>query len=227
MGHTMNTRIILCLIFFILTTRAFKSKKCEHDKIITAVTSYSKCTVNAIKPTNRSLAMKAEDDVGENVTDQTCTLLKKDGPIMTCAKENLGECFETHDLEYLKLAGQHARLLSMQPNCDNDDTQMEVEDDMFFAWLDLEGLNMDEDLIKDTKDVKKAKEQATNDVMKCFNATENLCFSEREMTYMRKDFMETFEDIMSSMYNIGVLNMDDEKDHSSPPMSRDSGRNFE
>jgi len=198
--------------------------------------------------------MKAEDDVGENVIDQTCTLLKKDGPIMTCAKENLGECFETKDLEFsLKLAGQHARLLSMQPNCDGDDTQMEVEDDVFFAWLDLKDINadedrtdctehalenanmnfahcienMDEDLIKDTKDVKKAKETATNVVMKCFDATENHCFSEREMDFMRKDFMNTFEDIMSSMYNIGDLNMDDEKDQSSPPMSRDSGPNLQ
>merc|ERR1712179_696657 len=217
-SHTMDTRFLFCLIFFILTVRAFKSKKCEHDKIITAVTAYNKCTVNAIKPTIGSLAMKAEDDVGENVIDQTCMLLKKDGPIMTCAKENLGECFDTQNLEFnLKLAGQHARLLSMQPSCDGDDTQMEVEDDMFFAWLDLEDIYADEDLIKDTKDVKKAKETATNAVMKCFDATENHCFSEREMTFMRKDFMETFEDIMSSMYNIGDLNMDDEKDQSSPP----------
>merc|ERR1719370_2366947 len=54
--------------------------------------------------------MKAEDDVGENVIDQTCTLLKKDGPIMTCAKENLEEGWPNHDVEFLKLAGQHARL---------------------------------------------------------------------------------------------------------------------
>merc|ERR1719233_2827809 len=240
----MNTRIIFCLIFFILSVRAFKTKTCDHDKIITAVTNYNKCTVNAIKPTIGSLAMKAEEDVGENVVDQTCLLLKRDGPIMTCAKENLGECFETKKLEFnLKLTAQHA--LSMQPLCDDDDTQMEVDEDMFFAWLDLEDIKLDENrteckehaqedanmefvhCIEDTKDVKKLKEKATDDIMKCFDGIENLCFSEREMAFMRNDFVESFEDKITAIFTMGGLNMDDEKDNSPSPVSKDTGRNLE
>ena len=63
---------------------------------------------------------------------------------MTCAKEYLGKCFETKDLEFnLKLAGHHTAFLPMQPNCDGDDSQMEVDADVFFAWLDLEDIFVD------------------------------------------------------------------------------------
>ena len=250
----MDSGMMFSLIFFllnILTVRAFKSNMCEHDEVINAVTTYNKCTVNAIKPTIGSLAMKAED---ENIIDQTCMLLKKDGPIMSCAKENLGKCFETKGLEFnLKLTGQHAALLSMHPNCDNDDSQMEVDGDMFFAWLELEDIfadenkndcdvhaledanynfthcveSVDQNLIENTEDVKKAKETATNAIMKCFDATENHCFSEREMTFLRKDYMDTIEDTITAIFKMGDFNMDDEVDNSVAPMSKNTEKSMD
>lgn len=226
---------LLNLLLASLSVRAFKSKSCDHDQVINAVTTYNKCTIDAIKPSVGGLVMKAGDEVDDNAVDLSCQLLKKDGPIMTCAKENLGKCFETSDLEFnLKLAGQHGSLLSMQCYSD-DETHLVVENDVFFAWLDLDGINADEDktdctpesldqtnldfqdcimnqdddLIMDTKDVKKAKETATNSIMKCFDETKNVCFSEREMTFLRKDFLDTIEDMMTVMYGMGDLNMDD------------------
>jgi len=200
------------------------------------VTTYNKCTVSAIKPTIQSLAMKAGDSVDDSAITKTCSLLKKEGPIMGCAKENLGKCFETQDLEFnLKLGGQHATLLPME--CYSQD-QMVVENDIFFAWLELEGiyadknesscteeavdktnihfqeciLHQDESLIEDTKDKKEAKETATNYFMKCFDETENLCFSEREMTFFRKEFQGSVEDMMTVIFGMGDLNMNDDKE---------------
>eukprot|EP00090_Calanus_glacialis_P017981 TRINITY_DN27887_c0_g1_i2.p1 TRINITY_DN27887_c0_g1~~TRINITY_DN27887_c0_g1_i2.p1 ORF type:complete len:286 (-),score=68.06 TRINITY_DN27887_c0_g1_i2:38-844(-) len=220
----------------ILAATAFRTKTCDHDQVTTALKSNNECTTNAIKPTVQSLAMKAGDTVDDSAIDQTCALLKKDGPIMTCAKDNLGKCFEIQDLDFnLKLGGQHSPMLSMQ--CYSDDTQMAVENDIFFAWLELEGIftdknastctieavdtniafqectmNQDKNLIEDTKDVKKAKETATNSFMKCFDETENPCFSEREMTFLRKEFKNTIEGIMAVMFGMGDINMNDDKE---------------
>ena len=206
------------------------------------MTTYNNCTVSAIKPAIQSLAMKAGDSVDDSAITKTCSLLKKEGPIMGCAKENLGKCFETQDLEFnLKLGGQHATLLPME--CYSED-QMVVENDIFFAWLELEGiyadknesscteeavdktnihfqeciLHQDESLIEDTKNKKKAKKTATNSFMKCFDETENLCFSEREITFLRKEFLDSVEDMMTVIFGMGDLNMNEDKEEEVDPL---------
>ena len=233
--------LLIPVLLNILAATAFRTKTCDHHQVTTALKSYNECTTNAIKPTVQSLAMKAGDTVDDSAIDQTCALLKKDGPIMTCAKDKLGKCFEIQDLDFnLKLGGQHSSMLSM--HCYSDDTQMAVENDIFFAWLELEGIfadknastctieavdktniafqecimNQDESLIEDTKDVKKAKETATNFFMKCFDKTENPCFSEREMTFLRKEFQKTIESMMAVMFGMGDINMNDDKEEADP-----------
>ena len=183
----------ICLIALLLniwSVSTFKTSTCTHDQVISAVTAYSVCTVNAIKPLVQSLAMKAGDTVEESAIDKNCALLKKTGPIMQCANLGLGQCFSKEDFQNLKLAGQNSfLLLSMQ--CYSDETQMVVENDTFFSWLELENLSMDKDekictvetvdetniafqdcitnfkdegenLLKDTKDIKKNEAMANN-----------------------------------------------------------------
>jgi len=243
----MGKLFLVLLLPNILSVIAFKTQSCDHDQVVKAVTDYNKCTAEAIKSTVGSLAMMAGDEVDENAVDKTCELLKRDGPIMTCAKENMGNCFETQNLEFnLKLAGQHA----VSVVCSHeDDTQINVEDDIFFAWLELDDispdtdcdveamdqtnihfqkciLEQDESLIQDTKDVKKAKQTATNALMKCFDETENTCFSDKEMTFLRKEFLETIDSMMTMMFGMGDLNIDDTtKTPETIGAIKDDGRN--
>eukprot|EP00092_Neocalanus_flemingeri_P079854 GFUD01099517.1.p1 GENE.GFUD01099517.1~~GFUD01099517.1.p1 ORF type:complete len:289 (-),score=69.41 GFUD01099517.1:54-848(-) len=219
---------------------AFKTTNCRHAQVTTAVTSYSSCTANTIKPLVQSLAMKAGDTVEESAIDQNCNLLKNTGPIMKCAKDNLGKCFSAEDLQNLKLAGQNSLDHSMICYGD-DETQMVVEDDIFFSWLELDGIFADknattctfkavddtniayqdciansqdegEDIIKDTKDIKKAKAMATNMIMKCFNETENPCFSDREVNFLRTEFQTSIEDTMEVIFGMAGHNMMDEEE---------------
>ena len=179
--------------------------------------------------------MRAGEEVDENIVDQTCLLLKKPGPIMGCAEENLGQCFDRQDLEQnLKLTGQHASDHSVV--CYTSQHQMVVENSIFFSWLELEGifadknttdctskalhrtninfqdciLKQDENVIKDIKDVKKAKEMATKAIMKCFDKTDNFCFSEREISFLRKDFFATIGDMMTVVFRMKDGNMEDQ-----------------
>eukprot|EP00092_Neocalanus_flemingeri_P016119 GFUD01017447.1.p1 GENE.GFUD01017447.1~~GFUD01017447.1.p1 ORF type:complete len:285 (+),score=70.93 GFUD01017447.1:59-856(+) len=219
---------------------AFKTTNCRHAQVTNAVTSYSSCTANTINPLVQSLAMKAGDTMEESAIDQNCALLQKTGPIMKCATEHLGKCFSAEELQNLKLAGQNSVVHSMKCYGDNE-TQMVVEDDIFFSWLELEGLNTDkdkdtctievvdktniafqdciekaqdegEDIIKDTKDIKKATLMATNLIMKCFNETENPCFTHREINFLRTEFQTSIEDTMEVIFGMAGHNMMEEEE---------------
>eukprot|EP00092_Neocalanus_flemingeri_P069046 GFUD01084518.1.p1 GENE.GFUD01084518.1~~GFUD01084518.1.p1 ORF type:complete len:158 (-),score=42.67 GFUD01084518.1:61-534(-) len=123
----------------------------------------------------------------------------------------------------------------------DNETQMVVEDDIFYAWLELDGIFADknattctfkavddtniayqdciansqdegEDIIKDTKDIKKATAMATNLIMKCFNETENPCFTHREINFLRTEFQTSIEDTMEVSFGMAGHNMMEEEE---------------
>jgi len=184
--------------------------------------------------------MKAGDPVQESAIDKNCDLLKKNGAIMKCAKDNLGKCFPEDDLEYLKLSGQQSFLMSMKCYTDDESEMIVIEDDIFFSWLEMDGLSMDKDanvctveavdatniafqdciadfadegqeVLKDAVNVTHSKFLAKNFILKCFDNAENACFTEREMAFLRTEFESAFDVTMGIMFDMEDLNMMDEK----------------
>ena len=231
----MASRVLFLQLLHLFSAFAFKTDKCDHDKVTSVLALYNDCTMKEIKPAVQSLAMKAGDPVDNSAVQNSCDLLKKTGPIMKCANDTLGQCFEQQDINFnLKLGGQHAALLSMKCDADEED-QMVVENDIFFSWLELEGLHadgsketctieavdntnlkfqecvmhQDENLVEDTKDVPKDLKAASNTIMKCFDKTDNPCFSEREMSFLRTEFKSSIEEVMKIIWGMGDLNEDE------------------
>jgi len=178
-----------------------------------------------------------EDSAIDSAIDKNCNLLKKTGPIMKCAKDTIGKCFSNEDLQTLKLAGQNSVLTQIQ--CyGNDDTQFVVEDDIFFSWLELADLFADKDasictveaidntnigfqncienfpgddhdVVTASNDAEKQTVVAINSIMKCFDATANPCFSEREMSFLRTEFQTAVEDTLGLMFGFSEHNLED------------------
>jgi len=227
-------------ILTIISVSAFKTSTCSHDQVTSAVASYSSCTVSAIKPLVQSMATNANDPVQESAIDEKCDLFKKSGPLMKCAKDNLGKCFNDENVRNLKLSGQQTSLLSMKCYSDDETEMFEHVDDIFFSWLEMEALNMDkeadkctikvvddtniafqhcisnfenegEEILKDAENDKQRKDLAKNFILKCFDQIENTCFSEREMKFLRTEFETSFDVTMGIMFGMEDLNMNDEK----------------